>query len=275
MKIILNDWSDVRDFVGSLNPGLLIQCNAELYRLVYFEPRPDAKAPQTAEPRAPGDTCNGLTGTANLRTGAVTLDEEFKVPREEGPSVADPLPEAGEVAVDADGVPHNTDWHSDPPKLNAGNGTWRARRKRDEDAYQAWLTERREADAAAADAAVSDAEPEPEGVATETHALPQSEPENAEPNEVDPAPHDPAPVKNLSALVAASQESAGDASDSMQDLLTACRDFVSSHSTTAFNALKHAVAPLEGSETGVAVQSLTPDQRRLMRACMDNYALFV
>lgn len=189
--------------------------------------------------------------------------------------VTDPLPETGEVAVDADGVPHDTDWHSDPPKLNAGTGTWRARRKRDEDAYQAWLSARREADAAAADAAVSNAEPVPEGVATETHALPQSEPEADVPENGEVLAAPAATGQDLVALVAASLQSAGDASDSMQDLLTACRDFVSSHSTTAFNALKHAVAPLEGSETGVAVQSLTPVQRRLMRACMDNYALFV
>jgi hypothetical protein len=40
--------------------------------------------------------------------------------------------------IDADGAPHNTDWHSDPAKLTA-KGLWRARRGLDEGAYKAFV----------------------------------------------------------------------------------------------------------------------------------------
>lgn len=180
---------------------------------------------------------------------------------------------------DADGVPHNTDWHSEPAKINA-DGRWRARRKRDEDAYKAWLAEQ-VVDAALAVAA--DAEP----VATETHALPQDEQSegafraaasretaSAETNEMTDkliAEVRAAMDVDLAALVEASQEASLDASDNHMDLIKACQVFISDRGHPAYNALKAAVAPLEGAENGKAIPQFTPGERRLMRACMANY----
>lgn len=184
------------------------------------------------------------------------------------------------VQRDADGVVHNTDWHSDPPKINA-DGRWKARRGRDNDAYKWWLQEQ----AVTAETAVAaDAEP----VATETHALPQDGPElHATDGEALSGPAVVAeneglntfaemaavaePAVDLAALVEASQEAALDASDSHMDLIKACQAFISDHGHPAYNALKAAVAPLEGAENGKAVPQFTPAERRLMRACIENY----
>lgn len=183
--------------------------------------------------------------------------------------------------LDADGVVHSTDWHSDPPKINA-DGRWKARRGRDNDAYKWWLQEQ----AVTAETAVAaDAEP----VATETHALPQDEDsrnagadytgDGGQPQDDTEAvmvedafkPAYTAPTIDLAALVEASQEAALDASDSHMDLIKACQAFISDHGHPAYNALKAAVAPLEGAENGKAVPQFTPAERRLMRACIENY----
>lgn len=178
--------------------------------------------------------------------------------------------EAVAPTLDADGVPHSTDWHSEPPKINA-DGRWKARRGRDADAYSAWLLSLTAEIAKAAVAA--DAEP----VATETHALPQDDGDvpTAEPQEPGSesaaAPAQAGPTVDLAALVEASQEAALDASDSHMDLIKACQAFISDHGHPAYNALKAAVAPLEGAENGKAVPQFTPAERRLMRACIENY----
>lgn len=194
--------------------------------------------------------------------------------------------EAVAPTLDADGVPHSTDWHSDPPKINA-DGRWKARRGRDNDAYKWWLQE--QAVQVAEAAAAADAEP----VATETHALPQDEdsrdagadyageggkPQNDQQaglEEMELVNDDMVPIAtptvDLAALVEASQEAALDASDSHMDLIKACQAFISDHGHPAYNALKAAVAPLEGAENGKAVPQFTPAERRLMRACIENY----
>ena len=184
--------------------------------------------------------------------------------------------------LDADGVAHNTDWHSEPAKINA-DGRWRARRKRDEDAYKAWLLEQA---VEVAEAAIAADEAEP--VATETHALPQDElpavsagvdmltgrevaAEPQEPgSEPSAAPAAAGSAVDLETLIAASLEAAQDASDSHVDLLNACRDFTSKHGHPAFTALKAAVAP-DDAGGGKAVQHFTPGERRLMQACIANY----
>jgi hypothetical protein len=171
---------------------------------------------------------------------------------------------------DADGVPHNTDWHSEPAKLNT-DGRWRARRKRDENAYKDWLLDQAVGVAEAAVAA--DVEP----VATETHALPQDDgvahveaPIGTPTEDAKPIPVD-APTVDFAALVEACQEASLDASDNHMDLIKACQAFISDHGHPAYNALKAAVAPLEGAENGKAVPQFTPAERRLMRACIDKY----
>lgn len=184
--------------------------------------------------------------------------------------VATAIEEEGrQPTTDADGAPYNTDWHSDPAKINA-DGRWRARRKRDEDAYKAWLLEQVVEVAEATVAA--DAEP----VATETHALPQDDAEMRTVEEqAQAAAFEPLPeavlTVDLAALVEASQEAALDASDSHMDLIKACQQYIEAHGHPAYNALKAAVAPLEGSDNGKAIPQFTPGERRLMRACMANY----
>lgn len=186
--------------------------------------------------------------------------------------------------LDADRVAHNTDWHSEPAKINA-DGRWKARRGRDNDAYKAWLLQQA---MAVAEAAWTD---EAEPVATETHALPlhstDAEMDAALSEDAaklaalgaDPGPtlaeleepQAPASTVDLEALIAASLEAAQDASDSHVDLLNACRDFTSKHGHPAFTALKVTVAPEDAGGGGKAVQHFTPGERRLMQACIANY----
>jgi hypothetical protein len=217
----------------------------------------------------------GVTETEGLPTD-IAQPVGVATPNEPDPGATD-----GELPKrDADGVAHNTDWHSEPAKINA-DGRWRARRKRDEDAYKAWLLEQA---VEGAEAAIAADEAEP--VATETHALPQDKcwDEGCVHNEVShqcvvpqepgsepsAAPATPASNVDLEALIAASLEAAQDASDSHVDLLNACRDFTSKHGHPAFTALKAAVAP-DDAGGGKAVQHFTPGERRLMQACIANY----
>lgn len=181
-----------------------------------------------------------------------------------------PAPENDDLpGIDADGAPHNTDWHSDPAKLTA-KGLWRARRGRDEDAYKAWLAEL--AVEAAEAAIAADAEP----VATETHALPQDEDsrdagadyagEGGKPQDEPEAPN-----VDLQALVAASFDQAASQSTDVRELLNAAQAFTTAHGHAKFNELKSAVAPIDGNPFGKALQLFTPEERQLMMACLANY----
>lgn len=273
MKIELNDWEDVKEFIALVNPAYLRAWNAHLGPSVIAERERDPvfvrqnvivspEAVQAAGLVEPDGLPTDIERPVNSR--GQTYDEVVAATAKLHEAII------GET-LDADGVVHSTDWHSDPPKINA-DGRWRARRKRDEDAYKAWLLEQAvQVDEAAA---AADAEP----VATETHALPQGvtlreegaeELEIAEENAILEGDVE-APV-DLAALVEASQEAALDASDSHMDLIKACQAFISDHGHPAYNALKAAVAPLEGAENGKAVPQFTPAERRLMRACIANY----
>lgn len=198
-------------------------------------------------------------------------------------NLAEALGITGLPAADSDGAPHNTDWHSEPAKINA-DGTWRARRKRDEAAYKDWLLS-----LAVEEAEASFGTFEAEPVATETHALPQDETLHDDavdahrlgvsvmdgaPVLVNNVPSEPLPTVDLAALIAGSQEAAENAPDGTIDLLNRGKDFIKEYGTARFEALKAAVAPLEDG-TGKPVPSLTPTERRLLRACMDNYPLYV
>lgn len=262
MEINLHSLDDVRDFVAALNPELILAAHPQLRR----------------DPAVTVDVRNVVTGLS-----ATAIDEWAEAhfshdahPEgfEPAPAVKDePTEAAGPdipsqtepgLARDADNVPYSTDWHSTPEKINA-DGRWKAKRNRDADAYAVWV---------AAHLVVAPS-PEDEPLATETHALPQS----AHPMDTGELPQDEPATVGLgvdhAALIAASQEAAMDASDSLQDLLVAGRDFITAHSTAAFNALKSAVVPLEGNPAGKPMQTLAPAERRLLRACMDNYPLFV
>lgn len=271
MKIEIESLDDLRDLIGVMNPDFLRRCSKELSRVV-----------DTGS--CSSETTQGNVGVlreqlqrtvaAEYQDHVTKLCAEAEIP--DGlPTDIDPptdsLPSDGHASTDrdVDGVQHNTDWHSDPAKLNA-DGRWRARRKRDEAAYAEWLLEQA---VEVAEAAVAADEAEP--VATETHALPQDEetaPEADTASEVPAAdPTDPGATVDLEALVSDSLEAAQDASDSHIDLLNACRDFTSKHGHPAFTALKAAVAPDKATGQGKAVQQFAPDERRLMQACIANY----
>lgn len=285
MKIEIESLDDLRDLIGVMNPDFLRRCNKELSRVV-----------DTG--RCSSETTQGNVGVlreqlqrtvaAEYQDHVTKLCAETEIPDGLPADIESPVLAATELATrndslpddervvtddtagrDADGVQHNTDWHSDPAKLNA-DGRWRARRKRDEAAYAEWLLEQA---VEVAEAAVAADEAEP--VATETHALPQDEetaPEADTASEVPAAdPTDPGATVDLEALVSDSLEAAQDASDSHIDLLNACRDFTSKHGHPAFTALKAAVAPDKATGQGKAVQQFAPDERRLMQACIANY----
>lgn len=216
----------------------------------------------------------------NLPTD-IAPPESYVEPVVAKPDATDELPER-----DADGARYDPRWHSEPKKLT-DKGVFRARRGRDNDAYKAWLSEQV---AEAAEAAIAADEADP--VATETHALPQdkcwdegcvhnevphqcvvpTEPES-NPRDGSAVAHGALPVSavNLEALITASSEVARDVSDSHIDLLNACREFTSKYGHPAFTALKAAVAPDITTGQGKAVQQFTPEERRLMQACIANY----
>lgn len=274
MKIVLNSVDDLRDLIGVMDPEFLRTWQPAVDNPSYVG-TVDTQSGEYLHKPVTG-RCSAAA-VAEAKRLAALPDEPDGLPidmaqpagvattNEPGPGGTDEQPER-----DADGAPYNTDWHSDPAKINA-DGRWRARRKRDEHAYKAWLLEQAVEVAEAAIAA--DAEP----VATETHALPQDDG-----YEVGDAPQEPdsdnrdeshagAPTVDLAALVEASQEAALDASDSHMDLIKACQQYIEAHGHPAYNALKAAVAPLEGSDNGKAIPQFTPGERRLMRACMANY----
>lgn len=301
MKIELNDWQDVQDFIALMNPAYLREWNKQL--------GPDATTVAAGIRRenvrnaqhevevsrrlvAEGKITpqDALAGLAHLEARVSSAVEPDGLPtdiaqpagitttNEPGPVATDELPER-----DADGARYDTRWHSEPKKLT-DKGVFRARRGRDNDAYKAWLLEQA---VEVAEAAIAADEAEP--VATETHALPahleemelvndEMVPLKTQEGESDPrdgsaVAHGALPATttvNLDALIAASLEAAQDASDSHVDLLNACRDFTSKHGHPAFTALKAAVAP-DDAGSGKAVQYFTPGERRLMQACIANY----
>lgn len=301
MKIELNDVNDVRDFLLMLDPVVMIHANPRLADQLssakglsgtgqFDAELAHARAAQADEPNGrPADIAQPevLTGEARLAAHEAAAAAADSV-QPEVMSDAEVETNIAQHARDADGAPHDTDWHSAPAKLT-GKGLWRARRGRDEDAYKAWLLAQAVSVAEAAIAA--DAEP----IATETHALPQDEGTfstdplmdialRADADKLQALGADPGPTLSdldqadstaatvdLEALVAASQKAAEDASDSHVDLLNVCRDFTTKRGHAAFVALKAAVAPDGESGQGKAVQQLTPGERRLLQACIANY----
>lgn len=281
MKIIIHSLDELLALSALIRP-------AET-PIILHDPVKDAQGAallQEALRKEQGKTLAGLIDDGVLiARGPISLEEPDGLPTDiVQPEIMFDAEVEANIAThsrDADGVPHNTDWHSEPAKLTA-KGLWRARRGRDEDAYKAWLLEQA---VEVAEAAIAADEAEP--VATETHALPQDKcwDEGCVHNEVShqcvvpqepgsepsAAPATPASAVDLDALIAASLEAAQDASDSHVDLLNACRDFTSKHGHPAFTALKAAVAPEDAGGGGKAVQHFTPGERRLMQACIANY----
>ena len=265
MKIVLNDWQDVQDFISAMNPAYLREWNKHLGTSALSA---NIEREMAYNMNVRCDEVVGHVPTSYDEPGGLPTD----IARPDGYVEPDDVRELRESLDaleerDADGALYDTRWHSEPKKLT-DKGVFRARRGRDNDAYKAWLLEQA---VEAAEAAIAADEAEP--VATETHALPQDDG-----NEVPAEPQEPssepsgasASAVDLEALIAASLEAAQDASDSHVDLLNACRDFTSKHGHQQFTALKAAVAP-DDAGGGKAVQHFTPGERRLMQACVANY----
>lgn len=77
--------------------------------------------------------------------------------------------------------------------------------------------------------------------------------------------------EELAEHVLVCQEHAAGQSDSHVELLTNCKGFIELYGHAAFNELKAAVAPVEGSPSGKSLQQFDPSERRLMQACMASY----
>lgn len=186
-------------------------------------------------------------------------------------------PADGAVATssphDSAGLPHDGRIHSEPPKFNK-DGTWRARRGVSEETVAEVTAQLRGAQASAQAPHGESAASEP--VATETHALPTEAANDSDDSSAASGALDveAADRLDLSALIEAATAGAGDASDSLQELLGVARDFIGGCGTVAFNDLKAAVAP-DGVGGGKALPQLTPAERRTLRYCLDNYALYV
>lgn len=286
MKIVLNGWEDVRDHVALLSPALLVEWNVGLRRqideLKFGQINPAAvdmvkdMIDRVHADDEPGASVKDQWAKAHFGhdvhpEGYQGLPADIAQPetpeaQAEAVGAGSELMSEAEIEAnikahsrDADGASYHTDWHSDPPKINA-DGRWKARRKRDADAYAAWLLEQART---VADAAVAaDAEP----VATETHALPQDE-SSAEP---EPTAADPTLDVDLDAVMAEALEIAGDQPDGHIELLAACKAFMTAHSHGAFNDIKAAVAP-DGSPGGKSLQNFSPAERRLMQAVLAVY----
>lgn len=152
-------------------------------------------------------------------------------------------------------------------KTKTKAGAWTRSRRRD-------LTDERYNERAAELIAEAQAINQDEPVATETHALPgltqadfdgidvEAEAETAEAK----------PAVDLAALIEASADDALELSGSMGDLMAASRTFIESHGVQAMNELRAAVAPDPNNPAvGLSVGSLTPAQRALVQACIQNY----
>lgn len=307
MKIVLNGWEDVKDHVALLSPALLVEWNAGLQ--AYLQDRLSSKPSGDdhrqrdidgiRQQQASGHISAATAQAELAKRGAEDqwakahfghdvhpegyqgLPADIAQPETPEPGDAD-LPNAADdpAQLDLDGVAHTTDWHSDPPKINA-DGRWKARRKRDADAYAAWL-EGEQLYRAAVTAIADEAEP----VVTETHALPQDEVSEGEfraaaSRETASAESNALAeqlIKDAHALLnvdpdkvlRAALEIAGDQPDGHTELLAACKAFMTAHSHAAFNDLKAAVAP-DGSPGGKSLLNFSPAERRLMQAVLAVY----
>lgn len=206
---------------------------------------------QNELPHAPNvETLGEDAGTLHL-DGSVTVDYE-------------------EGELDIDGLPWDARINSGA-KTQTGKGVWKRLRGVTDEVYE---TVRAELISARRAHELSDAPDDAEPVATETHALPQDESELREADMTTQSEVEVAPTVDHAALIEASQEAAKDAPDGTIDLLNAGKVFISEYGTAKFEALKAAVSPLEDGK-GKPIPSLTPGERRLLRACMDNYALYL
>lgn len=275
MQIILNSLDELRDLVAVLHPDFAARVTHVSVGVTSQKiGRAHRPAPHIADEVSDVPSVSGEAAMWKLSGGA---EAPFNAaPGDAGPLVSSETDaiagraEPTEVPpVDATGRPWDERIDSSNKALT-DKGVWRARRNVAPELREQVLGDWEAHVAEKANAAeVADSGEEP--VATETHALPKDEPQTAD--QADPNT-EAAPVDaKLVELVAASKEAAQDASDSHADLLKACQAFIGAYGHPAFNALKNATAPVEGSTHGKMLPNFTPGERRLLQACMANYPL--
>lgn len=265
MKIILNSLQDVQDFLSLVAQEVRIEQVGEIRTEVRtagaasFDPH----GPVAAVYDAMGDRPEPLTASmdrAVAETAAALRDPDglpadLTAPLNLGDIVTPESSPSDAEARDADGAPWDERWHSPSKALNAGDGLWRAKRNRDEEAYKAWLLE--VAKKAVEPYVTADEADEP--VATETHALPVIDEATAA-----------AAQYPFDQLIDASRGAAGELAGDMQPLLVAARDFIGLYGTAAKDALLEAVVG------GQSIPGLRdPSERRLLQACMQNYGQYL
>lgn len=288
MKIVLHTWNDVQEFLALLHPTCRGQSlTAPAGNVVDQLARQVDKADPTAlrdmagihfgvdygQGYSQGGTTYKMVDFGGLQLPATAaIDEPDGLPQDiQSPVGPTDTVSTVQVAnpVDASGRVWDERIDSSSKEVT-GKGLWRARRNVPDDVRAAVLAElsaQPEPDQAPSE----DAEP----LVTETHALPVEKPEADTEADTQPvsSPGDPAAPVDYTALIAASQAAALDASDSHTDLLTACQGFIGAYGHAAYGELRKHVAPKD--ETGgKAIQEFTPAERRLMQACIANYLQF-
>lgn len=183
---------------------------------------------------------------------------------------ADPGFVASIVCTELDSTGRRWDEEIDSAtKKQTKAGAWVRSKRRD-------LTDERYNERAAELLAEAQATAADEPVATERHALPVDEVTHVALTDKAPDPNckvaETKPAVDLAALIEASADASLELSGSMSDLMAASRTFIEAHGVAAMNELRAAVAPDPNNPAvGLSVGSLTPAQRALVQACIENY----
>lgn len=257
MKIILNSYEDVQDFLSLVGERPRIEGKPPEMGAAYAAHQGETAGQDTGEDWAPATP-------ERIRADCVKLLGEMDSNRPRGdamPEDVQPIPEE----LDATGRPWDEEIDS-AAKTKTAKGVWTRSRRRDltDERYNA-----RVAELIAEQRAQDAGEGEP--VATETHALPADVEALKEALDANEEGRDP--VKDLTALVEASREAAGELAGDMKPLLDASKAFIGEYGTAAFNELKQAVVPTDDGN-GKPLPTMSPGERRLLEACISNYATF-
>lgn len=266
MKIILNSLQDVQDFFE------LCRMAPDLGRaIVECAPVDRAELKQTGVGALAASMDKAVVETSAAlredRTEAQFVEVDglpTDIPQPEALDLGATLTEVAfnaddaTVEVDATGRPWDEEIDS-AAKTKTAKGIWTRSRRRD-------LTDERYTERAAEvlaafkGAATPTGEDEP--MATETHALPvEAEPEvapAAAPSAID-----------FAELIEASAAAALDLPGDMAAALAASKQFLEATDHATFNALKHAVAPLDGSDAGKSLPAFSPGERRTLQAAIE------
>lgn len=290
MKIVLNDWDDVRNFVSVLSPQFLLEACPTLAAVklpvvnnLSVHVAPDTLPADIAKPIDPmaaaqyghdlppeGYVPEELPTSASADKAVAETSAALRVVLSSTPvgdREAEPT-EIGQIVGFADSAELDSTgrrWDEEidsAAKTKTKAGAWTRSRRRD-------LTDERYNERAAELIAKAQADATDEPVATERHALPVDETPKAPDPETKPS-------VDLAELIEASADASLALTGSMSDLMAASRSFIETHGVAAMNELRAAVAPDPNNPAvGLSVGSLTPAQRALVQACIKNYGKHV